>query len=87
MLEARSTINLTPGQTDSLPPVLRVTQTPQQSRRSGQGTGVPRRDSMYLESEFVVWLLISLYFFCLIPLQSELPVMPTNWPSLHIEVD
>lgn len=84
MLEARSIVHLTPRQTDSLPPVLRVTQTPQQSRRNGQGTGVPRRDSMYLETTFVVWLLISLYFFCL---KSEPPVMPTNWPSLHIEVD
>lgn len=32
-------------------------------------------------------LLVSLYFFCFTSLQSEPPVMPTNWPSLHTEVD
>lgn len=39
---------------------------------------------MYLQTEFVVWLLAicsSVFISRLIPLHSERPVMPANWPS------
>lgn len=57
MLEAKSPINLIPRQTDSLPPFQSIVQNPQEAGRNGQGTGVPRRHLIYLETEFVVWLL------------------------------
>lgn len=63
MLEARWTISLIPRQNDSLPPVLRVIQNPQEAKRNDQSTGVHRRDSMYLGTEFVVWLLATCSLF------------------------
>lgn len=41
-----------------------------------------QKDSMYWICSLVAGCLVfSLYFSCLIPLHSESPVMPANWPS------
>lgn len=86
MLEARSTINLIRRPTDfcseSYPKPSRSQEKWPRYWGSQKGHNV-----LGVCGLVAGHLLIGLYFFCFTSLQCEPPVMPTNWPSLHTEVD